>query len=371
MAKLKAKQRFLLVSIIPQQISDEHAVRLLSELKALVDSYGGEVIDWVIQRREVHDKGNYIGDGKIRETAQLVKEKNIDTVVLNSIVKPGQLFELKNVFIKSKPAIEVWDRVDLILHIFSKHAHTAEARLQIELAAMRHMGPRIYGMGMELSQQTGGIGARGIGETNTERMKRHWRDQTKVVQDKLNRMAEERERQLTRRRKAGLMTISLIGYTNAGKTSLFNALTGKNKRVQNALFVTLDSVLGKLYLPSIQREVLISDTIGFIRQLPTKLIEAFESTLMESIHADLLVHVIDITDAEMHKKIAVVEDILLDLRLDNRKKLYVFNKVDVETMDKIAGLKMQYNKYNPQFISVKTGKNLSVLIKEIGRQIRS
>ena len=156
------------------------------------------------------------------EAKELISRERIDIVVLNGLIKPGQLYEMKMFFMKAKRSIEIWDRVDLILQIFSKHADTAESRLQIELAAMRHMGPRIYGMGMELSRQTGGIGARGIGETNTERMKRHWREQMKQTRDKLEKLARDRERQLERRKRVGLSTVSLVGYTNAGKTSLFN-----------------------------------------------------------------------------------------------------------------------------------------------------
>ncbi len=377
----KKKSKFLLVSIIPQHISDEQAFIELRELKDLVDTYGGEVDDWVLQRREVHDKGSYIGEGKIKEASRLIKERNIDVVVLNAIVKPGQLYDLKTLFMRKKSTIEVWDRVDLILHIFSRHAKTAEAKLQIELAAMRHMGPRIYGMGMVLSRQTGGIGTRGVGETNTELMKRHWRTQIKKVNEKLEKLARERERQLDRRRKIGLKTVSLIGYTNAGKTSLFNKLTKKSKLAEDALFATLDSSVGRLalssrstrqHLVSQYNEVLLSDTIGFIRNLPADLIEAFKSTLMESIHADLLVHVIDCTDENVHAKIGVVERVLRDLGLDNKEKMYVFNKIDIGLSVNTKEILLErYARFSPQFISVKTGEGIislcdaieSVLIK--------
>lgn len=359
------KQRFLLISIIPQRLSDQEALRDLTELKSLVEAYGGEVADLVVQRREVHDKGNYIGDGKIREASIHIKKHKINIVILNAAVKPGQIYDIKKVFQKSSPNIEVWDRVDLILQIFARHAHTAEARLQIDLAAMRHMGPRIYGTGMELSRQTGGIGTRGIGETNTERMKRHWRAQMKKAKDKLIKLSSDRQRQLDKRKKSGLKTVSLIGYTNAGKTTLFNYLTKKENYAENLLFATLDSAVGKVYLPKIQEEVYVTDTIGFIRNLPPSLIDAFKSTLMESIFADILLHVIDASDEGMHQKIRVVENILFDLGIADRERIYIFNKIDAnDEIDKDA-LSKQYAKYSPQFISVKKEMGIEGLLTAI------
>ncbi len=346
-------KNFLLVSIIPRDVSDEETFKDLKELKALVEALGGKVADFVVQRRETHDKGMYIGRGKVREIAQLIKEKNIDVIILNAIVKPTHIFEMTNILSITKPEIMVWDRVDLILEIFSQHAHTAEAKLQIELAAMRHMGPRIFGMGHVLSRQAGGIGTLGIGETNTELMKRHWQTQMKKVQDKLKKLSLDRERQLARRKKVGFQTVSIIGYTNAGKSSLFNLLTGKKNIVENALFVTLDSSVGKVTLPRSKKQILLSDTIGFIKNLPLDLINAFKSTLMESLHADLLVHVIDVSDDDMQRKIESVEVVLSNLDLRNKKRVYIFNKAEtIDELDKTF-VENQYADFYPQFISVK------------------
>ncbi len=355
-------KNFLIISIIPHNVSDIQAFNDLKELKELVDTYGGKVIDFITQNREIHDKGDYIGKGKINEVSELLKQKQIDFIVLNTIAKPGQLFSMKTIWQASNPAIEVWDRIDLILHIFSLHARTAEAKLQIELAAMRHMGPRIYGMGKVLSQQAGSVGTRGIGETNTELMKRHWRQQMKIIKDKLDKLDQDRKIQLDRRRRNGIKTVSLIGYTNAGKTSLFNSLTGKNKLVQNALFVTLDSTTGKLYSQKLQQEILISDTIGFINSLPAKLIEAFKSTLTESIHADILLQVIDVSDKEFEQKIEVVENILKELKIDNKKRIYIFNKTDKSNGINKQMLEEKYQTYHPQFISVKTHQGIPDLL---------
>lgn len=359
------KKRFLLISIIPQATSDDIILQELLELKSLITAYRGEVVDVLTQRREVHDKGLYIGLGKVREAEKLIKQKRVDVVVLNGIIKPGHLYDLKSTFFKANPQIEVWDRVDLILEIFSQHAKTAEARLQIELAAMRHMGPRIYGMGLVLSRQTGGIGGRGIGETNTELMKRHWREQMKKTKEKLEKLALDRERQLQRRIKNGQITVSIIGYTNAGKTSLFNVLSGKKKYARDELFATLDSTVGRVYMPGLKREILFSDTIGFIRHLPTDLIEAFKSTLMESTHADLLLHVIDSSDPYCEEKIAIVEQIIRELGLSQKPKMYIFNKVDLLEPAKERALRNRYISFAPQFISVKKEIGLTELVREI------
>lgn len=362
-------KNFLIVSILPHKITDLEAFNDLKELKQLVDAYEAKVIDFVIQRREVHDKGQYIGKGKVREVGELLQKFSVDVIVLNGIVNPGHIFEMKTTWQKINSNIEVWDRVDLILHIFSRHARTAEAKLQIELAAMRHMGPRIYGMGQVLSRQAGSIGTRGIGETNTELMKRHWREQMKLTVSKLNKLTGERKRQLTRRNKNGIKTVSLIGYTNAGKTSLFNLLTGKKKLVQNALFVTLDSNVGKIYSPKLHDRILASDTIGFINNLPSRLIDAFKSTLMESIHADILLQVIDISDENYEQKITIVNNILKELKIEDKKRILIFNKIDECAGLNKNDLQNKYLNYSPQFISVKNRTGIKGLVQTIENKL--
>lgn len=364
------KLRFLLVTIMPRKVTEEQILLDLTELQSLVETYGGNVSDIVVQKREVHDKGMYIGEGKLLEVKEKILSEKIDVIVLNAIVKPGHIYAILQQLEKTKKDIKVWDRVDLILEIFASHANTAEAKLQIELASMRHMGPRIYGMGMIMSRQGGGIGTLGVGETNTELMKRHWRVQMKKTKDRIQKHVASRERQMARRKKNGVKTISLIGYTNAGKTSLFNLLTGKTNIVQNALFVTLDSSTGRLYFPKERSDILLSDTIGFIRNLPPALIDAFRSTLLESIYADLLLLIIDASDKNMKEKIQTVENVLKELKLQNKKRLYVFNKIEEGRVNQ-KKLQNEYRKFYPQFISVKQKKGIEALLKEIERELHT
>src|SRR5258706_12810210 len=286
MINLSQSNRFLPIHVINPRSNREKSLHTGEELESIITTYGGEIIDRVIQKRDNPDNATYIGKGKVDEVLEKVKEKNIDVIVLNAVAKPRQVHALTEILSKAKPSLQVWDRVDLILHIFDKHATTTTAKLQIKLSRMRYMGPRIYGMGFVLSRQGGGIGTSGIGETNTELMKRHWRNEIKKTNLELEKLTTDRTLQLLRRKKEGLKTISLIGYTNAGKSSLFNLLTGKKTFVANELFATLDSSVGEMYIQKLQKEVLITDTIGFIRNLPMTLVSAFKSTLMESLNSE-------------------------------------------------------------------------------------
>lgn len=363
-------KRFLLVGLPKPKATREAILKDMGELWSLVGALGNtEVVDAMVQRAENPDGATYIGPGKVLEVAEKVKAEKIDVVVVNGIAKPGQLFNLKKKLFDANKTIEVWDRVDLILFIFSRHAHTAEAKLQIELAQMRHMGPRIFGMGKVLSNQSAGIGTVGIGETNTELMKRHWANAQKKVQDQLKKLSADRQRQMEHRKRIGLETVSIVGYTNAGKTSLFNYLTGKKKLAENQLFATLDSAVGKLYLPTLKKEILVTDTIGFIKNLPPKLIEAFKSTLMESIHADILLHVIDASDLEMEKKIEIVEKILEELAVENKQRIYVFNKMDMVDGQIKDMVLEKYSTYTPYFISVKSGEGIPLLEQNLETSI--
>lgn len=366
-------KRFLLVGVVPKQnMPKEKIMTEMEELWSLVTTLGGvQIVDAMVQRAEHPDNATYIGSGKVEELFEKVKEEKVDVVVLGNMAKPGQVHNIQRRLYEANNSIEVWDRIDLILAIFSRHAHTSEAKLQIELAKMRHMGPRIYGMGEVLSNQAGGIGGVGIGETNTELMKRHWALQMDKVQADLERLKKNREKQLERRKRVGLSTVSIVGYTNAGKTALFNRLTNKHKLSENALFATLDSAIGKLFLPTSKKEVLVTDTIGFIKNLPPTLINAFTSTLMESIHADMLIHVIDMSDPQMEEKIFTVEKILRGLNISKTHMVYVFNKIDHAGEIDTTEIAYAYQQYDPLFISVKEDKGIDEVEEAIDSYMSS
>lgn len=366
MKELQHTLRVLPIHVIDPRADNETSIYSGEELESLIATFGGEVVDRVIQKLGEPDNRTFIGSGKVKEVTEKIQKHNVDVVVLNATAKPRQIHTIKKAFVEVNPHIKVWDRVDLILEIFDKHATTTEAKLQIEIARMRYMGPRIYGMGFVMSRQGGGIGTSGVGETNTELMKRHWRAEMKKITDQLAKISSAKAQQLERRKRANLQTVSIVGYTNAGKSSLFNLLSGKHTLVENALFATLDSTAGKMYFPKLQKEVLITDTIGFIRNLPPQLVTAFKSTLMESIHANVVLHVIDVSDPEVDLKINVVNAILREIGVQiETDVIYVFNKIDLAPdIDKKALLE-KYGKYSPIFISVKTQAGIEALQKAI------
>jgi len=363
--------RVMLIGLSYPGENNDDLVSEFEEVESLVTTYGGKVFAAVVQNSTRGDRRTFIGHGKVEEVTEIIKKEEIDIVVINTSIKPGQIHELKLAFEKANPQIIVWDRISLILEIFSKHAKTKDAKLQIKFAKLRQMGPRIYGMGMEMSNQAAGIGAKGVGESNTELMLRHWRNEKKKIQDEIDILSKRKQEQIDHRKKDGLKTISLVGYTNAGKTTLFNKISGQNDLVEDALFATLDSTVNKFYLKPLQKEVYISDTIGFIKDLPPQLISTFKSTLLESIHADLILHVIDTLDPKIDEKIYTVEQIFADLKIKRRNVLYVFNKIEKSNNIDQEQLKNAYSQFSPVFISAKSGDGIDNLLNIISERLKA
>ncbi len=351
--------KVILVDIVDPRTSKTESAARLNELESLVNTYGGFVIIRKIQRRHTPDYQTYVGKGKVQELLQEALEKQAGFVIVNNILKPGQLYNLEKIFETHR--IKVWDRVDLILKIFAKHATTREAKLQIELASLKHLGPRTVKMGLELSRQGGGIGTSGQGETNIEVMRRHIASREHKIREELKGVEKIRETQRSSRNETGFKTVAIVGYTNAGKSQLMVSLTKKDVKVKNELFATLDSRIGSLYLPDLNKSCLVSDTIGFIRDLPPELIDAFHSTLAETMHADLILHVIDVSDPEMPLKIKVVTEVLERLNCGRKKTIYVFNKIDLKKKLPEKTLRKKFARHSPAFISALAKTNLSLL----------
>lgn len=365
--------RSIIIDVVSPNTNVAQAERNLVELKSLIKTYGSIDVGRIIQHRTKPDKDTFIGSGKLQELIEMVANKKIDIIILNDIVKPTQLFHITERLWKANPDIKVWDRIDLILHIFEKHAATTEARLQIEIARMHHMGPRIYGLGgTYFSRQGGGIGSKGVGETNIERMKRHWRTLIKKKQDELAKHLEHRKGQVDHRKELGVRHVALVGYTNAGKTALFNVLTGRNKISEDVLFATLSSTVGRLKGLGYESNLLVSDTIGFIQNLPPSLIQTFKSTLLDVIHADLILHVVDISDELRDRKIDVVQEIIHEIGAGGIRQILVFTKADLlpeERWNEFEIVKKKYDAFPTLFISSKEDINIQKLINVISQTV--
>ncbi|MFZ2150905.1 MAG: GTPase HflX [Candidatus Absconditicoccaceae bacterium] len=361
----KTDLKVYLVDIVDRSIDTNILEDRMLELENLVNTFGGMVVIKRYQKRDMPDKRTYIGSGKLEEIILEMKEVGAQLLIVGNVLKPSQVYQLNE---KLRPiGAKAWDRVDLILKIFDKHANGMEAKMQIELAAIRHMGPRIYGMGMELSRQGGGgEGAmRGLGETNTERMRRHLKEKQFKITEKLKEYENMRRIHRDTRRKRGIPTIGIVGYTNVGKSSLLNYLTNKGVIAENKLFATLGTNVGKLYLMTdpvlgTGKEFLLNDTIGFIRDLPPRLIQAFASTLEDSIEADLLLHIIDASDIYVDDRISVVNNILDEIGA-KQKRLMVFNKIDLINTEQLKQLKLKFKDKDCIWISVYDGRGIDEL----------
>ena len=368
--------RVFLADIVDKQTPKYLLEDRMRELENLVNTYWGIVVLQKYQKKDFPDHNTYVWKGKLEEIINDMLRMNANLLIIGNALKPSQIYQInEKLRIVSeennlKDKMQAWDRIDLILKIFEKHATWWEARLQIELAAIKHMWPRIYGMGMELSRQGWSSwswwgATRGIGETNTERMKRHLKEKVMKIEKKLVEYTQMRKLHRDARKKKGMPTVGIVWYTNAGKSSLLNAMTKKGVLAENKLFATLWTNVGKCYLITdpttwLWKEILLNDTIWFIRDLPPKLIKSFSSTLEDSIESDLLLHVIDASDPFVDERIEVVHDVLKDIWA-NQDKILVFNKIDLLPQEKIAELKEHFKDSQAVFISVKEGRGFEEL----------
>lgn len=295
----------------------------LDELTRLAETAGAEVIEKVLQFRDRKDPAWLIGKGKAEEIAQLAEESEADLVIFDQELSPAQLFHLEKLF-----SCKVIDRTQLILDIFASRAQTREGRLQVELAQLQYLLPRLVGRGSEMSRLGGGIGTRGPGEKKLETDRRHIRRQIARLKREIEEVKKHRQLHQRRREKNEVLQVALVGYTNAGKSTLLNQLTGAGVLSEDKLFATLDPTSRHLELPNGQN-VILTDTVGFIRNLPHQLVAAFRSTLEQVKEADLLLHVVDASHPEAKTQMAVVESVLAELGASEIPMLVVYNKADL------------------------------------------
>lgn len=382
--------RVFLADILPEDIEIRHNMEdRMKELENLVNTYGWVVIVKHIQNKSVPDYNTFIWEWRLDQIIEEMQREEANILILWNILKPKQIYAINE---KLKPIwAKAWDRVDLILKIFEKNAKTKESKIQIELAAIKHMWPRIFDMWMELWKQAW----KGSWESNTEIMKRHLQRRVLNIKEELAHFEKVRAQHRQSRDRKWIKTVWVVGYTNAWKSTLTNSLTNKWVLAEDKLFATLWTSVWKMfveasydektfqYIPP--KEILINDTIWFIRELPPQLIDAFKSTLEDSIEADLLLHVIDCSDPKLENKIKVVEEILETIKA-NQKRIYVFNKIDflgdeefmveekwenITYKNKKEYLKEKYSNLNPIFISASNKENLEELKTQIIKQLNS
>jgi GTP-binding protein HflX len=337
----------------------EFLQRSLDELALLADTAGATVADVLVQRRGPIHPSTFLGKGKVEELKTLVEARDAELVIFDDDLSPAQVKNLEKALQR-----KVVDRSELILDIFARRARTRESRLQVELAQLEYTLPRLTGMWKHLERQAGGIGTRGPGETQLETDRRMVREKIARLKHELESVERERETQRARRRRE--FRAALVGYTNAGKSTLFNALTRAGVFVEDRLFATLDSTTRKLVSP--ERQVaLVTDTVGFIRKLPHHLVASFHSTLVEAIEADVLVHVTDASDADFGRHITAVDGVLDEILGDPRPpRLMVFNKADRLSEEAAAALRVEFP--DCLVVSALTKVGLDVLRAEIFRR---
>ncbi|WP_299705552.1 GTPase HflX [uncultured Pontibacter sp.] len=315
----KPQETAILVAVPGYKQTDEQTNEYLDELAFLTETAGAVSMKRFVQKLDKPDTRTFVGSGKLEEIQAYVKEHNIDMVIFDDDLSPSQVRNIER-----ELQVKIVDRSLLILDIFALRAKTAQAHTQVELAQYQYLLPRLTNLWTHLSKQKGGIGMKGPGETEIETDRRIVRDKISLLRDRLEKFEKQNFEQ--RKSRAGMVRVALVGYTNVGKSTLMNLLSKSDVFAENKLFATVDATVRKVVLDNIP--FLLSDTVGFIRKLPTKLIEAFKSTLDEIREADLLVHVVDVSHPSFEDHIAVVNDTLLDINSADKPVLLVFNKID-------------------------------------------
>ncbi len=317
------RQKAFLVGVRFGRSSALEMEQSLEELALLTDTAGSQPVDQEILRRAAPDPGLLIGTGQAAELADIVKSEDIDVVVFDNSLTPAQQRNLQARF-----ECDVVDREAVILDIFAQHATSREGTLQVELALLRYRLPRLQGKGEELSQQAGGIGTRGPGETRLESDRRRIRHRISVLEGDLSALRRQNQTRRRARLRAAVPTAALVGYTNAGKSTLLNQLTGAGILTEDRLFTTLDPTIRQLRLPG-GREILLADTVGFVRRLPHRLVEAFKSTLEEVRDADLMLHLVNAAGPDPEGQIEAVREVLAEIGADSVSTILIINKIDV------------------------------------------
>ncbi len=350
----KPQERAVLVGTVFRNDDRDEEEENLQELAQLGRAAGARVLHALVQERNAPSVSTYIGRGKVEELAALCKEREANLIIFDSELSPVQARNLEK-----RTEINVCDRTELILDIFARRARTRQARLQVELAQLEYLRPRLRRMWEHLSRQEGGIGTRGPGETQLEVDRRRLGDRVSQLKRELDKVARVSETKARQRRGRGF-SVALVGYTNVGKSSLLNALTGADAYVADALFATLDSTTRRLDLDG-SEPVLVTDTVGFVRKLPHHLVESFKATLAEVSEADLVLHVIDLASASWERQVLAVEEVLGDLDVDPERCLRVFNKLDAarDADEVLAGLRTRWP--DACFVSATTGEGLEAL----------
>jgi GTP-binding protein HflX len=328
----------------------------LEELRLLAESAGVSVLALVEGKRQRPDASTFAGSGKVDEIAAIVEELEAPLVIFNHDLSPAQMRNLA-----AKIKARVIDRTMLILDIFALRAQSHEGKVQVELAQLKYLSTRLVGMNQDMGQQKYAVGARGPGETQLELDRRKLDRRVYLLNDRLKQLKRHREVQRRARNRSDVLSVSIVGYTNAGKSTLFNRLTNANVYVANQLFATLDTTARKIFLEGdSRRQVILSDTVGFIRHLPHGLVAAFRSTLEETAQADLLLHVVDVNSPERHDQVAEVNKVLAEIGAQQIPQIVIYNKIDLQGLD--AGVKRdEYGKIVTIHLSAKTGAGLAEL----------